>query len=751
MAGLALLLAAAWGAGEEARVEGLVRNSAGAAVPGASVVLRGDGAVEKAVTDYGGRFEIPIRGTGEYVLTVEAEGYARSERRLAARAEGLRVEVVVVLSRAVFSESMTVTASRAPARVRDTPASIVSLSSEDLAAAPASPIDEVLRQVPGFTLFRRSGSRTANPTSQGVSLRGIGGSGASRAAVFDDGIPLNDPFGGWIAWGRVPRAALDRIEVVNGGASALYGGSALSGAIALLRREPAAQALALDTSYGTQGTPEASVALAGREGAWGARVAGESFRTDGYIAVPENDRGPVDKEFSSRHDTADVTLEHGEPGKSRVFLRGSYFTESRGNGTPLQKNDTDIRQLAAGADWPSESGALSLRAYTMREKYHQTFSSIAADRRSETLVRAQAVPSDAWGVSAQWTRAVAAHRLVAGLDGREVSGSSDETIFAGAGSSFAQARGTQRSGGLFVEDIWTAGPRWSVTAGVRYDAWKNLDAERNSGPTAEQLTIVRLPDRSETAFDPRLAVLYRAGRGLALTASAYRSFRAPSLNELYRSFRLGNTLTLSNDALAAERLSGGEAGAILSSSDGRIAARASFFWMEISNTIANVTLSVTPSLTTRQRQNLGRTRSRGVEAEAEARVSETVSVAAGYLYADSTVRSFPANRALEGLRVAQVPRNQGSLQVRFHLSPGAFVTLAARAAGDQFEDDENTLSLGKFVVFDALASLPVWRSLEVFVAAENLLDRRYDIARTPVRNTAPPRFVRGGLRLRLGN
>ena len=749
LACLALLLAAAAGRGEGSRLRGVVRDSSRAAVAGARVVLAAPGEVETAATDSSGRFEIPIRRASEYVLTVEAGGFARFERRIAARGEDIFLEVP--LSRAVFSEAVTVTAARAPARVRDTPASVVGFSSEDLAAAAASPIDEVLRQAPGFTLFRRSGSRTANPTSQGVSLRGIGGSGASRAAVYDDGIPLNDPFGGWIAWGRVPRAALDRIEVVNGGASALYGGAALSGAIALMRREAAGNSVALDASYGSQGTPEASASLSGREGPWAARIAAESFHTDGYVAVPESQRGSVDTPFNSRHDTADVTLERGEAGKGRAFLRGSYFTESRDNGTPLQENDTDIRQLAAGVDWPFPAGAVSLRAFDMREKYHQTFSSIAADRRTETLARAQAVPSDARGVSAQWTGAGSPHRLVAGLDAREVNGSSDETIFAGGGSSFARSRGTQRTGALFAEDIWTPGPRWSVTAGARFDAWKNLDAERDTGPSVSALTINRLPDRSENAFSPRLAVLYRAGGGLALTASAYRSFRAPTLNELYRSFRLGNTLTLSNENLAAERLSGGEAGAILTSSGGAFAARASLFWMEVSDTIANVTLTTTPALITRQRQNLGQTRSRGVEAEAEARLSDAVSLTLGYLYADSTVRSFPANRALEGLRVPQVPRHQGSLQVRLRPLPALLVSLSARAATNQFDDDQNLLALDGFVVFDALASVAVTPALDVFLAGENLLDRRYDIARTPVTNTGPPRFVRGGLRLRLGS
>src|SRR5437773_3747994 len=183
---------------------------------------------------------------------------------------------LLLLQTQTASDTITVTATRTETRLSDTPASVVVLSAKDLAATPAATVDDALRQVPGFTLFRRSGSRTANPTSQGVSLRGVGGSGASRAAVFDDGIPLNDPFGGWIAWGRVPRAALDRIEAVSGGASALYGGAALSGAIALVRREPAGNSLALDSSYGSQGTPEASVSLAGREGAWGARIAAES-------------------------------------------------------------------------------------------------------------------------------------------------------------------------------------------------------------------------------------------------------------------------------------------------------------------------------------------------------------------------------------------------------------------------------------------------------------------------------------------
>src|SRR5438132_13685588 len=147
-------------------------------------------------------------------------------------------------------DSITVTASRTPTRLADTPASVIVLSRDEIAASAAPTVDDALRQVPGFTLFRRSGSRTANPTSQGVSLRGVGGSGASRALVLDDGVPLNDPFGGWVYWGRIPTVALQRAEIVRGGASDLYGSGAMSGVVQFIRRRD--DTIAADVSYGQQ-------------------------------------------------------------------------------------------------------------------------------------------------------------------------------------------------------------------------------------------------------------------------------------------------------------------------------------------------------------------------------------------------------------------------------------------------------------------------------------------------------------------
>lgn len=622
---------------------------------------------------------------------------------------------------AQVTDEVTVTATRTERRLADTAASVVVLSQEELESTAAGTIDDALRQVPGFSLFRRSGSRFANPTTQGVSLRGLGASGASRALVLADGIPLNDPFGGWIYWGRVPRVSLGRVEVLRGAGSDLYGSAALGGVVQLLRREPAEPAFVAEASYGEWETPEGGLFVAERWGRWAASLAAESFRTGGYIPVEPAARGAVDTPAASRHSTADLTLERQVGEEGRAFVRGSWFDEERGNGTRLQVNDTTIRQASLGLDGGAGGGWLSLRAWGSDQDYFQTFTAVASDRDSESLTREQRVPAESLGGSAQWTRTLGdRHGLVAGLDLREVSGTSDELAFGRR----TQAGGTQRMGGLFIEDLVSLPPRLSLTLGARLDRWRNEGDE----------------EREETAFSPRASLLWKATELWAWTASAYRGFRAPTLNELYRDFRVGDVLTLSNGDLEAERLAGGETGAVFTAS--RVTARSVLFWMEVDRSVANVTLSITPGLITRQRQNLGRTRSRGLELEGTARLGDLWTLSGGYLLSEATVES---GGELEGLRIPQVPEHQASLQLRFS-DPGiGILGLQARWTGDQFDDDRNQFPLESFATVDALLSRPVGR-VEVFLAGENLLDESYEIGRTPVRTLGAPRSVRAGVR-----
>jgi outer membrane receptor protein involved in Fe transport len=737
------------------RVEGTVTDQASAPISGAEVTLSGKAFTTTQITDAEGRFFFDAVSSASGMLTVRARGFATVERAWSAN-EKEPGRLSITLAPAPVSEQITVTAERTETRVSDTAASVVVLSSEDITTTAALTLDDALRQVPGFSLFRRSGSRTANPTSQGVSLRAVGASGASRAVVMADGIPINDPFGGWVYWGRVPRESVSRIEVVQGGASHLYGTDALGGVINFITRDPSDAAISFESSYGNQQTPDASLFIGGRRNGWGAQLAAEAFHTDGYILVDERERGRVDTRAGAEHTTLELTLERLLSDKGRAFIRGSIFGETRENGTPLQQNRTHIRQAAAGGDWQSQSaGSFSARAYLGAQVFDQSFTAIAADRNSETLTRSQRVPAQHFGVSTQWSRAAGSRQtLIAGLDGREVRGASDELVFvAGRLTSAVGAGGRERTIGVFGQDIIRVTPRLFVTVGARADRWRNYDALSATRPLAQPGpgSVTRFADRTETAFSPRLSILHKLTGSVSVFVSGYRAFRAPTLNELYRSFRVGSILTLANDKLRAERLTGGEAGANLTTLNRKLNLRGTFFWSEITRPIANVTLAVTPDLITRQRQNLGRTRSRGLELEAEARITDTVSVTGGYQFADATVLRFPASTSLEGLLIPQVARHQLTFQARYSNPQRVTLALQGRAVGAQFDDDQNRFQLDRFFALDALVSRRIAKGLELFAAAENLFNQRYDIGRTPVRALGPPLLARIGIRFRSGS
>jgi len=725
------------------RITGIVTDTTGAAIESAQVVLTAGGSQFTQITNARGEFTFVAVPAESGVLRASAAGFLTQDVEW--RADANRVEIA--LAPAGPAERITVTANRASTRVIETPTSVVILAPRDLAATAALTTDDALQQVPGFSLFRRIDSRTANPTTQGVSLRGLGASGASRALVLADGFPMNDPFGGWVYWARVPREEIGSMEVASGGASHLYGSDALGGVINILRKPVSQDAFSLEAAGGNENTPDLSFAGSKRVGDWAAGVSGDIFRTDGYISVPPDLRGAVDTPVASEHAAGDVTAERTFTDHGDLFARGSLFGESRKNGTPLQTNSTTVRELDLGGDWFDQRlGALKLRAYASRQGLDQSFSSIAADRNSESLTRTQDVPAENVGFSAQWMKTIGTNQtLVAGLDQRDVHGQTDELGYSnGAVTSAANSGGREVNWGGYGEDMLRITPSWLLTASGRADHWQNFDAFFANVPVA---------NRSETFFSPRLALLHKLNEHVSLTASGYRSFRAPTLNEFYRSFRAGNVVTQANPGLLAERLTGWEAGAIVSAWAQRFLLRGNFFWADINRPIANVTISQTANLITRQRQNLGGTRSRGLELQASARLSDSLSFSTGYEYTEATVTSFPAaNPALNslvGLDVAQVPRNKWTFQANY-TKPLILVGVQGRFVGNAFDDDQNTLLLRRFFTLDVMASHELRRGFEVFAAGENIFNQRYDVARSPVLTVGPPILVRAGLRLRFG-
>ncbi len=740
---------------DSTQISGVVTDQTGAAVAAAEVSFSSGSFTVTQTTDNRGEFVFAQISVGSGDVKVSAPGF--QVRTLDWHAGTNRIEITLLPAAA--AEQVTVTANRTGVRLVENATSVTILSAPDLQATAAFRLDDILRQVPGFSLFRRTTSRAANPTTQGVSLRGLGASGASRALVLSDGFPLNDPFGGWVYWDRAPRESIGSIEVASGGASHLYGSDALGGVINIIRKPLDRNYVSLEAAYGNENSPDLSLTASRKMGPWSVGIASELFSTDGYIAVPGDLRGAVDTAVNSQDATGDVTVQRKFEDRGGIFVRGSVFGESRHNGTPLQTNSTTIRELDLGGNWDAhELGAFELRAYASRQNLDQSFSSIAADRNSENLTRTQRVPAQQVGFSVQWQHSIGTRQhLVAGVEESNTHGQTNEQgYFGGNPTNTSHGGGREVNWGGYVEDIIRLTPSWLLTASGRVDHWQNFDAFAPPNP-AQAVGAVPLPDRSETFFSPRLALLHKVSSNVSLTASGYRAFRAPTLNELYRGFRAGNVFTEFNPNLRAERLTGAEGGAIVTGLNQRLMLRGNFFWNQITRPVANVTLTTTPSLITRQRQNLGSTISQGAEFEASAQLSNSVTVSGGYQYTHATVTSFSVdpvlaglNPSLVGLNVPQIPRHQFDFQARYS-RPFIILAVQGRFGGNQFDDDQNTLLLRRYFTLDATASHSLHHGVDVFVAVENLLNQRYDVGRTPVLTVGPPILARAGLRLQFGS
>ncbi len=735
-------------------VTGVVEDPSGAVVVGARVEFNSGNYHVAAQTNSSGQFEVEIAANSG-TISARAAGFLPLQLPWNHEPK-LKLILHPQFESDYTSQHVLVTATRINTALEDSPADSVTISDEDLASTAPLALDDALREVPGFTLFRRSSSRTANPGTQGVSMRGVGASGASRALVLVDDIPLNDPFGGWVYWDRVVRESISDIEVVRGGADAsLYGSTAMGGVIQFRTREPEQTTISAEGSWGSENTPELSLWAGTRLGPWYGSASTDLFRTNGYIPVPEPERGTVDSPANSSHELTEVELGRRFGDFSRFFARGSYFNEDRHNGTVIQLNNTQLGDFATGVNYEKKNvGAISARLFGLFESYYQTFSAVASNRDSETLTDQQYVPSQALGGSAQWSRQIGrVQTLVAGFEMREVHGLSNDFVSVGENLSGGRERTTR----LFGEDLLQLSPHLIANLSLGYDHWSDFSARQitiNSSGT----TLKPYPDRVSDALNPRASLLYRIGHGTSLTASGYRAFRAPTLNELYRNFRQGNTLTYGNPALVAERLTGVEAGIRQSLLSDRLSLRTTFFWNDITHAVVNVTLNQTPTLITAEKENVDRTLSTGVNLDGEFRLSSTLQFAGGYQFAHAVVSSYTPNPAVISLNpslvgnwIPEVPHQQFTLQARYINPRIITASVQGTFVGQQFDNDLNTLLLKKFFTVDLYLGRSLGRGLEIFAAAENMFNQRYYTNLNPVPSLGPPILARIGLRYQFPN
>jgi len=765
---LALLLAL--GLADPA-ITGVVKDTSGGAVPGASVIVQTTaGAEQQTVTGPDGRFSLEKAPEGAATLVIRAGGFAEKKQPLSG---GGSLEIV--LTPAAILEAVTVTPSRTEQRLGDVPASIAVLDSQQIKQSAAVVADDVLRQIPTFSLFRRTSSLSSHPTAQGVSLRGIGPSGVSRTLVLIDNVPFNDPFGGWVYWTRVPLENVDRIEVVEGPSSSVYGNYGMGGVINIVSGRPKRRTVEFKPQFGNRDSRKVDFFGSDVWGNLGVSGDGSFFDTDGFPIVVENERGPIDNNAKVNFKNFNVKADYTVNSRISAFARVGHFREDRDNGkvstippTAEEANSTRWTTASGGVRIVlPDSSDLQARLFTDDATFRSNFLAVAAangvPRSVGRFTLNQRVPTNAVGTMVQWARAFGSRNyFTAGTDWHWVDGDSNEDALDPIrGQTVTLQRvsgGTQRSFGAYAQDIFTPAPKLNVTLAARIDSWHNYDAHNLETTVATGLpapgNMPSLPDRSDTVASPRAAVMYHLTDRVSAWGSISSGFRAPTLNELYRQFRVGTVLTLANSDLGPERLVGSELGANLAvTSD--LTVRTVWYANRIKNPVSNVTIQTLPTQTTQQRQNLGRTRVWGVQTDAEYRLGEMWRVSGGYLYNQGTVREFDANPALIGKFLPQVPEHRGSFRVIYADPRIATLTLGAQFIGRQFDDDLNVRTvpgftdpgLPKYATWDFTASRGFGRNVEAFVSVQNVADELYYVGTLPT-TTGTPRLATAGVRLR---
>ena len=619
-------------------------------------------------------------------------------------------------------------------------------------------MEDVLRDIAGLTSFRRSDSRSAHPTSQGLTLRGLGGNAASRVALSLDGVPQADPFGGWIAFAAIDPHAVDRIRVTRG-ASGIEPG-ALAGEIAVdSRAAEKDHPLDASLSLGSRESVDARL-LTGASWSDGfATLSGSFSRGDGFVPVVEEDRGPVDRAAPFRQLSGRGRLVQALGGSTEAQVNVACYGDRRDRGFFGSDNrqwgfDASLRLVGRGKIGWSALG------YWQDRTFDSLFAAVNDDRSAASIVLDQHVPARGWGARIEANSKLGRLGWRAGADARRVRGTTfeDFRFVDGEPTRQREAGGAATTLGIFAgTSIEASG--WSFDLGGRVDRWHIgrgllLETDLSGAPLTDQ----RFSRRKGWKASGRVGVRRQVSRTVGLRAAAYTGWRLPTLNELYRPFRVGPDATAANAGLAPERLRGAEGGMDWRpASNARLSVTA--FANRLDNAIANVTLGEGPGVfpgvgfvaaggSYRQRQNVDAIRARGIEVDGGLKRGPW-SATFTYALSDARVEAGGEASPLNGHRPAQIPRHQASVSLDW-TGGIAGIGATARFTSAQNEDDLGEDRLPAALTFDARSRLAVLKRGEIELRVENLFDRRViaAISGDDIRERALPRTVWIGVRFR---
>ena len=656
---------------------------------------------------------------------------------------------------------MTVLAERRGGSVTDLPGwTLAEWDDDDFSNSAPRTLDELLSSEPAFSLYRRQTSLFGNPTSAGVSLRNTGATAASRTLVVLDGIPQNDPFGGWVYWARHDPSTLESVRIVPAARAAVWGNASPAGVVQLTSHPAFEERHLLRVGGGGQGTYSASTShtLVADDDSLAVTFSAFGLHSDGFFAVPSWQRGTIDRKLAIDSYGADLKLAwHAAPGIT-VEPMFSWYEEDRNNGTPLAGNSTEALDFALRVT-SEDDGGLSWQAlaYRQQRRFKSMFTSVNATRTAETPSLDQFhVPGDGTGAAftLQW-KPEGPWSLTTGADFRKTDGATNEDAGFVAGSFVRrrQAGGEQSLTGTFAAAGYEASHDTRIDASVRLDAWELEDGRRIEKSLTNGSTLRKnlQPDRDGIEPSFALAVSHDLTNELVLGLSAGTSFRLPTLNELHRPFRVRNDITEANPALDPERFYSIEGTADWQAAD-CLKFDASLFHHWIRDAIANVPITdpaqiaaifgtLPPGGSGSQRQNVDEARVLGLQAGAEWQPRQEVTLRLDGIWSDTEFSESTKQPLLDGKPFPQAPDLRLIAAADWHATDTLTFSAGYEYGADQYDD---ALAQRRIPSYTSARIGATWQATEqvmLHARIDNLFDEEIatGLSSDGIRTIAAPR------------
>lgn len=659
-------------------------------------------------------------------------------------------------------DAVVISATRSEQRLESLPSPVSVIGTPAIAATPAGTVPDLLRSVPGFSTRDYQSWFIAGPSQSIVSFRGLGGSSAGRVLVLLDGLPIGDPFSGWLDWGRIPLPMLASAEVIRGGGSMIWGSRALAGVVNLRTISPQRDQVTLVAERGSFDTWHGAGAATLKREKFSAVVGADYLDTDGFTLTPPDQAGPIDKPQSIRNRTVSGRMTYDVSRSIQAWIGGSSF---KGGERPWGTGDEQtFDEGRAGMRWLSEShGIATLSAFANHRLSDTKSYTVNTDRSSEAPQRFGRSPARSTGFNLQWTQPLSRHELTTGIDVTAATGSLTEK-YAFVASDFTQqrrVRGDQQLAGVFIQDAADLGRAVRMVASARVDRVHSSNASRavSAIPAGTLLSDSVIGDHTDVRLTYSLGFRRQQTSWLGLRANFYEAFRAPSMYEMYHPrFSSRGTVTEANSELDAERLRGAEAGIDISARNAL--ARVTAFTNRVASPIMDVTIGTAGSSaeviapcglmparqTCLQRRNVPGLRSNGIESDLRWQPFQSWHLGAGYSYSSTRIRA-PGQPA-DGMHALRSSPHSAIASVGFESPRWISASVEGRYVGSRFEDDLNTIELDDFYLVGLRMNREIGSRVTAHLKVENLLDEKFQVSRTRagLAEMGARRWITAGLR-----